>query len=158
MKEKVIRKYLAITKKLDDMVEEIRAEKGYKSFTAVIESAIIDFHGSVFKDYVMARKMQAAKTPEEKADTQLRVQEIKKQREEDVLMDIAKQLEGRVSGPAGDKRVKYFTYDKSNRYEQDVPLEMLTSELIEGQYFPDKETVLQRQVEGKVNYDPKSKE
>lgn len=154
--EKTIRKSIIITKKLSEMVDEIRKEKGYKSFVSVIELAIGELYSQVFKDYVMARNKQSAKTPEEKAEASLKIQEIKKQKEEDILLAIAAKLDGRVSGPMGDRRVKYFTYDKSNRYEQEVPLEMMSEELIDAQYYPDQPTILRRQKEGKVNYDPKS--
>jgi len=152
MKVKVKRKYVATTPRIDEMVAELQEEKGFKSFNEVVQWAIMEAHSKTFKDYVMVRKLQAGKTPEEKAETLIRVQEIKKQKEEDALMAIAMELNGIVSGPSGDKRVKYFTYDKSNRYEQEVPLEMMSPELVQAQYFPDKETILQRQKEGKVNY------
>lgn len=156
-KEEHIKKTLRITKKLDEMVEEIRLEKGYKSFTSVIEFAIGELHAKVFKDYIMARKFTAAKTPEEKAELALRTKEIKAEREEAKLLDIAFRLGGKVTPDSGGgKRVQYYTYDKSNRYLQDVPLEMMDEEMVENQYFPSKEDVLQRQAKGKVNYDPKS--
>jgi hypothetical protein len=149
---KVVRKNIAISPKLFEMSEEIRNEKGFKTFTSVVEFAVSELHSATFPAYVMAKRA-IRRTPEERAEDIVKTGELKKQMEEERLTAIAKRLNGSVfTDGTGNKRVKYYTYDKSNRYEQDVPLEMMSEDLIEGQYFPSKEDILFRQKNGKVNY------
>lgn len=129
-----------------EMIDEIMASKGYPSVASVVQQAIVEMHKNTFKDYVMAKKERAAqgegKVPGE----------IKKSQQTDKLMAIAKALGGEVESKGGVMMVKYFTYNRKNRYAQEVPLESMEQMMLEKQYFPSKDEVEKLQTEGKVNY------
>lgn len=157
--QKLIRKNIVITGVQDEMIKKIIEKKGWKtkSFSRVLDLAVDELYNSIFKDYVVNRATTSAKTPEQRVAEQEERGEIKRKNEEEKLLKIAEALEGRVSiGAGGGKVVVYYTYDRKNRYQQQLPLSMMTEELIGKQYFPSKEDVVARQEKGEVNYDPKT--
>lgn len=147
------RKTYLIDEGLIEKIKKIKEENNYNSETAVIIEAVGSLYRKLFPGYVEQRKLSAVKSPEERADALIKINDIRKQREEEILLDIAERLGAEiVRNDGGGKVVKYYTYDKSNRYLQEVPLTMMTPELIDSQYYPSREEVERRQAEGKVNY------
>ena len=128
-----------------EMAEEIQAEKGYPTFSAVAHQALINLHSSIFKDYVgVKKKGQELKVPraERRAGTKAEEQ-----------MAMCTQLKGKVkNGESGSPVCVYYTYQSKNRFEQEVPVEMLDDVHVSRQYQPTKEKVEQLIKEGKVNY------
>jgi len=118
----------------------------------VIKQAIREYHASEFKDYVVAKGLTSAKTPEEKAEEKVRMAEHKKKLEEDGYLAILNKLGGRVLTKPDGKYAQYYTYHKNTRYLQEMPLEMMSEDLCEAQYSPTKEDVLGRQERGEVAY------
>lgn len=135
---------VGFTERHREMINEIMSAKGYPSLAAVVQQAVIEMHGNVFKDYVMAKKARAEQPAEAPG--------IKKSQQTDKLTGIAKKLGGTVFEKGGVMMVKYFTYNRKNRYEQETPLDTMSEIMVEKQYFPSKEAVLKLQKEGKVNY------
>lgn len=155
-KNKLVRKNIVLTERVDEMVEKIKQEKGLKSFVSVIELAIDVLYSKTFKDYVMQRSISGKKTPEERAEEQLRIVEIKKQKVKDVQLDILTRLGGRLNTQSGSDIAEYMVYDRKNRFLQEVPLTMLNEDMVKDQYFPSREDVEARQKKGEVNYDVNS--
>ena len=153
---KLVRKNIVITQGLNEKVEKIRKEMEMKPtnfFTAVVELAINQLYNKTFPAYVASRNISAAKTPEDRAEQQMEIMRIKKEKEEEVLLGIANRLDGQVFvNDSGHKSVKFFNYDKNSRFEQTIPLRMMNEELVKDQYYPSREDVEQRQVEGKCSY------
>ena len=140
---------IGFTERHREMIEQIMDSKGYPSIASVVQQAIIEMHGSVFKDYVMAKKARA----ELPAIIPGRVDgETKKSQQTDKLMGLAHRLGGSVAEKNGVMMVKYFTYNRRNRYEQEVPLDTMSEQLIKKQYFPSEEDVKKLQEAKKVNY------
>lgn len=135
---------IGFTERHRELIEEIMVSKGYPSITSVIQQAVIQMHATLFKDYVMAKKSRADQ-PTEAPGT-------KKSQQTDSFMSIADNLGGSVTEKGGVLMVKYYTYNRKNRYEQEVPLSTMSDIMLEKQYFPSKEEVISLQKEGKVNY------
>ncbi len=136
---------IGFTPRHREMIEEIMAAKGYPSIASVAQQAVIEMHGNVFKDYVMAKKGKTI--PHDQAGV-----EVPKTNDTDRFHGIAKKLKGEVIEKGGVLMCIYYTYNRKNRYKQEVPLDSLSQLQIEKQYFPSKEDVLKLQAEGKVNY------
>lgn len=135
---------VGFTERHREMISEIMATRGYPSLASVVQQAVIEMHSSVFKDYVMARKSRSEQQPEAPGN--------KKSQQTDKLMNIAKKLGGEVFNKGGVMMVKYFTYNRKNRYEQETPLDTMSDVMVEKQYFPSKEEVQKLQKAGKTNY------
>lgn len=147
-----IRKTYLMNEGMVSKIKAIQEEKNFTSETMVVVVALNLLYDKTFKDYVVGRGGRTL-SDDEKADSQIKVADLKKQKEEARLLEIAKALNGEVIfNDGGGKVVRYFTYDKSNRYEQELPLTMMSEELISSQYFPSREEVEKRQKAGKVNY------
>ena len=138
---------VGFTERHREMINQIMESKGYPSLTSVVQQAVVEMYENTFKDYVMAKKSRAEQPDEGKTAS-----EIKKSNQTDKLMAIAKQLDGEVTEKGGVLMVKYFTYNRKNRYEQETPLETMSEVMVEKQYFPSKEEVEKYQSEGNVNY------
>ena len=155
---KLVRKNIVITQGLNEKVEKIRKEMEMKPtnfFTAVVELAINQLYNKTFPAYVAARNIAVAKTPEDRAEQQMEIARVKKQKEEEELLAIATALGGKIiTNDSGNKMVEFHNYDKNSRYLQKLPLRMMNEELVKDQYFPSREDIEKRQVEGKVNYNP----
>lgn len=130
-----------LTPRLREMLEEIMISKGYPTMTAVVQQAIIEMHGSIFKDYIVAKTT----APKPKVVER----EARTNKEEDII----KKLKGLKINKGGTDYCLYFTYERKNRYVQEVPVDALSSDMVSKQYFPSKTKVEELQKEGKVNYD-----
>jgi len=63
--------------------------------------------------------------------------------EDDIREKICQyDLEGEVIESNGKKLCVYHTHDRVKDYEQTVPIELVSSDLVDGQYIPNKEAVL----------------
>jgi hypothetical protein len=148
-----IRKTYLLDEGLIEIMQKIKQDNHYNSETAVVIEAVMSLHRKLNPSYVASRSAGSGRTPEERAKMQMDIAEHKKKTAEDKLLAIAEKLGGEILVDGnGDKYVKYYTYDKKNRYEQQLTLEMMNEELVASQYFPSKEDVLERQKKGEVNY------
>ncbi len=130
-----------------DMILEIQATKGYVSFSAVVHSAVIELHHKTFPTYVMR---QPKRSPTEKVHDKAEEKAAKESIQRDVFLKLADELGGTVVMEAGKEFCKYFTYTHKKRYEQKIPLQMLSTDLVKTQYQPSREKVEQLQKEGKT--------
>lgn len=136
------KKLITLTPRMEQMISEIKDEMGYLSDGAVIQQAIIALHSKIFPAYTASPRKRAV---EEETVT---ATESKLQR----YYDLAKQLDGEVYDKNGETMVRYYTYIHKERYEQNLPLESLTPELLGMQYSPTKELVKKLQNDGKCKY------
>jgi len=150
-----IRKTYLLDEGLIEVIKKIKSDNHYNSETSVIIEAVNTLNRKLNPGYVNQRLATAGKTPEQRAENQMKIQEIKKDREEKTLLSIAEKLGAKIIKlDGGEMRVQYFIYDKNNRYMQEVPLEMMSDELVDNQYHPSMEDIVRRQKEKTVNYDP----
>jgi hypothetical protein len=122
---------------------------GYSTRSSLIQSALVDYIGRIERRTatplrsVESRDEQRDKYRDKKKHT--REEELKK-----LFLDILEELGGTYNDDTG--YATYYTYSYKTRYEQVVPLNHLTRELITEQYQPSKEKVLQLQEQGKTDY------
>ena len=135
---------IGFTPRHREMIDEIMRSKGYPSIASVVQQGIIDLHSSIFKDYVMAKKNKGI----DAGDSAL----IAKTNDTDRFKGLASKLDGEVVEKNGSLYCLYYTYNRKNRYQQEVPLDTLNDTHVAKQYFPSKEDVMKLQKEGKVNY------
>jgi len=134
---------IGFTERHREMIEEIKVSKGYPSVAAVVQQAVIEMHGNVFKDYVVAKKIRAE---------QPLTKEIRKTNQTDKAKGLCDALGGTTVEKNGSLYCIYHTYERKNRYEQEVPLDTLNQSHVDRQYFPSKEEVEKIKKEGKANY------
>lgn len=142
------RKLISFTPVLNDMVERIREIKGFPSFSAVIHAAIIEYDRKCNPTYVK----KANYTPEEQAAREIDRKKSKLRLLENEKMEIARKLGGTVTGPEGDRTVRFYNYHGKSRFEQQMPLEMLNEEFIKRQYHPSKQQVDEWREKGELKY------
>lgn len=134
-----------------DRVEEVRAEKGFTSGVAALIYCVSETHGKMIRN---ERRTITVGTTDDK----LSVEEKRQQRLEEKAKRIAATLDAKLV-PSGDSfTAEWFTYSRTTKYPQRMPLLALTEDLIENQYFPSKEICLEliaREEEAKkINNEP----
>jgi len=147
---KIKQRSIGFTERQEEMIREIMKAKGYGTLASVVQQAVIEMHGNVFKDYVMAKRARLEGTDGRSKD------EVKKSLQTDKLTNICNSLDGELKEKNGEMYCHYFTYDKKHRYEQTVPLSILSEVLISKQYFPNKEYVGNLQKLKKTSYGTKN--
>lgn len=148
-----IQKTYLLEQSIVDKIQQIKENRGANTATAIVIQAIDEYHKKTFKDYVIARMPTMPKTPEDKAETQMRITEIKREKREAKQMEIVEKLEGTIiDDGAGNKYCHWYIYDKNTRYQQQLPLEQLTDDLIDSQYHPSRAEVEKRRLNGTTTY------
>ena len=147
MASKIEQVLVGLTERHKEMIAEIMKAKGYPTRASVIQQAIIDLHGNVFKDYVMAKKARTLGTEEGRTKS-----EIKKSVQTDKLENVCQVLGGEIIDRKGVAYCDYYTFERKNRYKQEVPLADIDESFVEKQYFPSKAAVKKLQKEKKVSY------
>lgn len=137
---------IGFTPRHREMIEEIMLKLGYPSMASVVQQAVVAFHKDTFKDYVMAKRARGEQ------GEGLVAGEVKKSQQTDTFYAIAKKLKGEVVEKGGVLMCIYYTYDRRNRYKQEVPLESLSQMQVDKQFFPSKKEIEELQKAGKVNY------
>mgnify|MGYP001810538667 CR=1 FL=1 len=127
-----------------EMIEEIMQNKGYPTVSSVVQQGIIALHASIFKDYVMVKQRPKVSSDDAKLPSKTDGQ--------GPFKAICEQLEGKVVEKNGSFYCVYYTYNRRNRYQQEVPLDSLNESHVAKQYFPSKEDVKMLAKAGKVNY------
>lgn len=126
------------------MLEEIQARTGSPSSNAAVNFAIFEAHRALFPSYLAGKgtggRSKGQKEQERRAE------------EQQELLEICKELEGTLEGEGANKICVYYTYNLRKRYEQRVSLDLLTKEMISGQYQPSKKAVLKLKEEGKTDW------
>lgn len=144
-------KLITYSPRLSEMVEELREMKGYTSDSAVFIAGVIELHTKVFPNYM--RNVRPTSSPEDTLDQAGAVKKVKLDRERKKLLGLVEQLGGKVEAIAGNEVCVYYTYTGKKRYEQKVPLHMVSPDLIKTQYQPSKEAVLKLREAGKCDYE-----
>ena len=146
-------KAFAFSDEFMQVLERAKQSSRHTSYTAVIIQAVMDLDrklNPLYRGAMMTRNLSA----EEKAEKQVQIAEAREKTLHDKKMTLVAMLGGEVEvyEEGEEKRVQYYKYDRNYRDLQDIPLDMLTEELVAEQYVPSKEDVLKRQKEGKVKY------
>ena len=143
------RKIISLPPRLEEMVNELKNEKGYPTDASVFHAGVIELHSRAFPNYM--RKPALTGVDRLKAS-----RDMKEARAEDAetgFIALLDHLGGKVVVEAGKKFAVYFNYTGKKRFEQKVPLEMLSSDLVKTQYQPSRAKVEKLQQEGKCDYE-----
>lgn len=141
-------KTISFTKRMKEMIEEIEQHRGFPTFTSVVHHAVIELYKKEFPGYLVKRE----ESPEERVERQEKEKDVKKKNVKKKLIKISDALGGKIINELGTEYCVYYTYNYAKRYEQKIPLNMLSTDLVASQYQPSKEAVEKLQVEGKTNY------
>ena len=137
----MIKKTLTFSERMVEMVREIKDLKGYPTFSSVIHQSIIELHTKLKPAYI--RENVPLKTAEEKARAKHDIKEAELQIVIDEQIKLCKKLGGTVVDDAagGELRCHYSTYNFKAIYEQNIPLSMLSEDMLANQYHPSKQRV-----------------
>ena len=147
--DKMIKKLLTFTPRMAEMVEEIKGAKGYVSFSAVVHAAIIELYTKTFPNYM--RPLVKDEDPASRLRRKAAIKEARAELFREDQLEIVKELGGTVVEDGGKEYCAYFTYSGAKRFEQKIPLQFLTNELMKSQYQPSRERVERLQREGKTD-------
>lgn len=166
VKEKKIRIVLEfpVGSKPHQMLEELKQERAAPTNPPIFIEALIALHRKSFPGSYYSSKRSKLLDDEYSSDSEedkmieqekarIKKEKVKEKVREDALREIAKKLNGTVieKGP-GNYVVEYYNYNMQNRSKASIPLSMMDEFLVDKQYYPDKDTVLRFQAEGKCNY------
>jgi len=131
--------FFTVDNRIQELVEEIKTKKGYRTYTQVWTQAMIEFHGRTFKDYVLAqanKPKREPKTPEDRVKEMEETAEAKRKSAENQKLAIAEKLGAKIIDHGdGDKTVQWFVYHSSGKDLQEMPLMMLTDDLVHNQFM-----------------------
>ncbi|MFA6991926.1 MAG: hypothetical protein WC269_01435 [Candidatus Gracilibacteria bacterium] len=139
MKNKI--KGIRFNDKMLEKIKDLMEDCGYPTITAVIHQALIDMHKDQFPAYVQAKNRAAdirSSTPLDRSLAAKLEKENKLKGEREERIGICLELEGKII----EDMCHYTTHSNRKSYNQEIPLDMITKDLIGTQYYPDKETVL----------------
>lgn len=146
----MIKKLITFSPRMVEMIQEIQDTKGYVSFSSIIHTAVVELHTHIFPNYL--RPLAKDEDPAKKIKRKAMEKEVKKETARNEYLRLVEELKGQVVEESGKEFCLYFTYTGKKRFEQKIPLQMVSSDMVKTQYQPSKERVEQLQREGKVDY------
>ncbi len=135
---------VVLNERTERMIRDIKEYYGYDTDSLVTRIALMEMYfrlpdkGGSEPKIPKKIKSTTKKKVDEPIDTE--------------FLSICNDLKGSVDTSDGTPYCVYYTYNHTKRHEQHIPIEMLTQELINTQYFPNTETVERLTLEGKCNY------
>lgn len=135
------------TERLNDMMRELREERGYSTDTQVVYEGINELYRKTFPAY-LKNSPKSDLTPENKAKVKVQEKKINEELKREEQKEICYLLEGEVKGDS----CVYYKYSGRKRFENSIPLSMLNEGMVKTQYSPNREKVEQIQAEGKAEY------
>lgn len=154
---------MVLSERSMQIVQELQNHHGIKTFTAIIETALMLFYRETFPAYLMGKQMANGKetrTAEQVAQDKVALKTATKQAEKEA--DYAKKrricevvLGGRVEPDPNVDGEFICYYDDETMEEsthQQLPLYLLNAQYAETQFTPNKEAVLRARPELKKKY------
>lgn len=111
-----------VSERTAQMIEEIKVEKGFTTATQVFIAAIAELHRKALPAY--AQGFRGPSEPKLSKEESSRREGLR----------ICKELDGRVDG----NHCVYYKYAGKARYEQKIPLNLLSDEMVRTQYSPNR--------------------
>lgn len=159
---KMPRYSISFTKKNVQQLSEIQEELGLASMSETIRACVHATYSKTFPNYT--RQGTAMKQVDEETGNKLSKTEIKQRKDaQEKANRIAtainvceNELGGVVATDENDNPIMcaYYQYDGRRRWKQEVDIESVNPSLVETQYLPNKDRVLQLQKDGNVDYNP----
>lgn len=121
--------------KMESMVKDIKDKNGFFTIAETIRYCIGAVHKKEFKDYLSSKHSGASMN------------------KRDDKIAVCHALDGRIETENGKDYCIYYNYGRRDRFEQKKEVNLLTHDLLDRQYVPNKEKVKELQKQGKVNYE-----
>lgn len=142
------KKLLTFTQRMDEMIKEIQQIRGLPTSSATIYYCIAETHSKAAPAY--ARPMV-----KETAEERLKQKQAEKKAKEDLVIAeqtlLCQQLGGSVQDRDGFPYCVYNTYFYDKENQQEVPLKMVSEDMLKNQFAPSREIVLKKLEEkGKI--------
>lgn len=139
---------VSLTDRHDEMLAELIAEKGYVNAQDVLRSGLVAMHTKMFPIY--AKGTKSPETPEDKLKRKDAEKVAKENHAKKEYLEILEELGGtlEVDKKSGKEVAVYYTYNYDKKYEQRVPILMLSRDLIATQYAPSRK-VVEKMLKGK---------
>lgn len=141
--EKKIQRTIVFSTETYDMLMQIQKGIGQKTLTGVFAHIVYETHRRMFPAYIAAKVPRETKA-EREAGERLSAEEVQ--------LDIAKRLDGKITEEGGTKVCTYYTYAMRDRYDQKFSLSLLTEDMVRNQYQPSREVVERLIKEKKVRW------
>jgi hypothetical protein len=138
------RTFLSSTR-MEEMIKELQDKTGTRNVSAIIQRAIHEFHNSEFPAY--ARRNS---TPEDQGERAVARKEARRQAERDGQEMICLSLGGEIVSTGSGAVCRYKTFSKFGEFDQELPVDHLSEDLITQQFFPDRMTIENLVAEGKL--------
>lgn len=146
---KTLPKTIRFASKMEEDIKQMMEEKGYISFSAVVHHAVMELYRSYYPAYTTAKKDNSPKGRMKRIQDE---REAKIELEYEKLAGICEDLGGDTEIKGGNEYCVYYTYSGKKRHQQEIPVNMLSEDLIKTQYSPSREKVEQLQRDKKVDY------
>lgn len=127
------------------MIEDLRKVRGDSNNTETIKEAIRFYHSKKFPVYASAN----TKPDNEQV---IRSKVVLGAVKQDVKTKEAESICAQLGGVVNGNTCSYFKYDERDRYSQEVPLSLLSADLVQSQYVPNREEVQEYKRKGLANY------
>jgi len=119
------------------MIAKLVSECGYDSAAEVVRVAIIN----LYKDELPAYKVKMLQSGKK---TQVQLKAEAEEREVEEGKAICEKLGGELKiGDGGGWVCQFKTYSFYDEFENEFPVRMLTPDVVDSQYYPSKERVLE---------------
>lgn len=141
-------KNITLTDDMQEMIAKLRSYRGFPNDAMVIYAALSESYLKFFPAYTQMNKQ----SPADKVQRKNEEKEARAQLERGMKLELVKQLGGKINADDKNEIVHYYTYVSRKRYAQETPLHLVTQEIIDTQYSPDKATVERLRKEGKTDY------
>lgn len=161
---KMPRYSISFTHKNIEQLNAIQEELGLASMSETVRSCIHATYSKTFPSYQRDKATATAKPVEKLLTPQLSKTEQRQRKAEQekanrlatAVMVCENELNGLVATDENDNPIMcaYFQYDGRRRYKQEIDIMSVTPELVQTQYLPSKERVMQLQKDGNVDYNP----
>lgn len=147
--EKNVTKLLSFNPKMYKMILELKDKYAHDTVTATIKACITEVYQKRVEKPAYLGTGVAKETPMDKVKRKEEEKKAKLALEREQYMQILNALGGHVEEIDGHEYAVYKTYNWSAEFDQKIPLHMLTPGILETQYAPTKEKVLELRSKGK---------
>lgn len=154
---------ISFTQKNLEQLKAIEDELGLTSISETVRACIHVMYSKTFPNYTRDNRVGALKADSKPVEQISKTEKRQRQAEQDKANRIAtaigiceNELGGVVATDENDNPIMcaYFQYDGRRRYKQEIDIMSVTPELVNTQYLPNKERVMQLQKDGNVDYNP----
>jgi len=148
-----------ITDQLYNKILLLQESRGDTTESETIKESIRVHYDKKFPGYLEGKRPESSFAEEDtpatkkaKLKTKLKEKELKNKAKKEMMLDTQMSLCEDLGGTVEKGKCIYYTYDERLRFKQETPVNLLTQEIVDRQYFPSKERVEELQKKKKTTY------